>query len=707
MARLTLTLLGEFRARDETEGELALPSRKAQALLAYLASPVGPKHSREKLAALLWDDRFDDQARHSLRQCLLAIRKALDVGDNDIVVAEGDTLGLDGDLVETDVERFERLIISGARADLEQAIALYAGDLLDGLQTKSEGIDEWLVAERGRLRGLAAEAHWALALRQAQSKELDQAIETAQNLLKLEPAHEEAHRLLMQLQAHLGHHAAALRQYQACEEALRRSLDMEPSAKTVELLATIRESQQTGQGSRPLELVLPLSPKTLRRRKRLWWVLVASAVVLLLSAGATTWILVVGKRPSLQVVDLKRMSFPLPEKPSIAILPFINVNGDPSDDLFIDGITEGITTALSMVSEMFVIARNSALTYKGKPVMVPQVAEELGVRYVLEGSVQRLEDRVRINAQLIDAVEGYLLWANTFDREMTDVFALQDEIILEIITALQVEMTEGEQDRISLIHGTKNLQAWVTAGQALHYLRRLTRADTVKARDLYRRAALMDPDYPGAWAGLAWTHFIDVRFGWTGSREDSIVTAATLAQKTLALDPNRPRTYALLAGVQLLQGNHDEAVALGERAVALSPNGADVTALLGLSLTFTGDPKRAIALLRRAMRLSPYYPDWYRWVLGRAYRLAGRYNDAISALTPVTTGGDRSLAPHVELAATYSQLHRISKARAEARRVLSIDPDFSTRLWTAVPPFKDPSLAQHEYDLLRRAGLPE
>ena len=306
-----------------------------------------------------------------------------------------------------------------------------------------------------------------------------------------------------------------------------------------------------------------------------------------------------------------------------------------------------------------------------------------------------------------DAIEGRQLWAARYDREVKQVFAMQDEIIQEIVTALQVQMTEGEQERISFQHGTKNLDAWMMAGNGLKLLRRLTRRDNVRARGLYSQATNLDPDYPGAWAGLAWTHFLDARFGWTASPLDSLKRASELAQKAFMLDPTRPRTYALLGNLSLLNGDHDKGIELLEQGVELNPNGADVVALLALALTYAGDYQRSITLMNRAMRLSPYYPAWYRWSLGRAYRLAGQHGEALAWLKARPGDEPPPLIQRVELVATYSHTGSMIKARAEAAVILKDFPRFSVRLWTRWPPYEDPSEAEREVRALVQAGLPE
>jgi TolB-like protein/Tfp pilus assembly protein PilF len=540
----------------------------------------------------------------------------------------------------------------------------------------------------------------------AEADEAESAMDAAQQLLGLDPLREDAHRLLMRLYDNAGRRSAALRQFQICEDVLRRELDVEPAPETLQLISEIRTRQE---GAGPVAIDAGAATAQVRMSKRgprLWAVVVVG--LLLIGAGGAIWYFYPRGPESLtEIAKEAEMAFPLPEKPSIAVLPFMNLSGDPAQDQFIDGITEDITTALSIISEMFVIARTTALVYKGKPVNIVQVAEELGVRYVLEGSVQRADDRVRITAQLIDAVGGHHVWAEQYDREIRDIFAVQDEITLEIVTALRVQIAEGEQERVALIHGTRNLQAWLLGSQGTQRARQLTREDNALARGFFERAAALDPNYPGAWDGQAWTHLIDARFGWSESVEASIYRAAALAQKALELDPGRSRTYGLLGTIQLLSGNHVEAVALGENAVALDPNGAEVAVFLAVTLTYTGELERSVALTDRAMRLSPYYPDWYRWNLGRTYRLMGRYEDAVAALETRLAANPGALVPRIELAATYSAMGRQAEAGAMVAEVLKIHPGFSVRRWMRAPPYKDPAVMKREFGILRKAGLPE
>jgi DNA-binding SARP family transcriptional activator/TolB-like protein/Tfp pilus assembly protein PilF len=759
MASLKLQLLGQFRAQNGAGGSLSIASKKGQALLAYLALTAGQRHSRDKLAMLLWSDRPDDRARHSLRQCVLTLRKVLGSDAESALLADDEGLWLDAEQVEVDALAFEQAVAAGSREALEGAMALYGGDLLEDLNARSEEFEVWLRAERPRFRNLAVAALAALAAQQAGAGEAEASIATCQRLLQLDPLHEPAHRLLMRLLTEQGRRAAALRQYQVCEETLRDELGAEPEAETRRLFDQIRsQSYEAAEESEPPQTPeIPEIPETpvaaqttavspgvstaksrdlsegIVAAKRLWltllltwrrsldllrailsgarqglvWVLVGAACALAVMGGVIWLVFLSGDDgPRFAPVRPTEMAFPLPKKPSIAVLPFETLGDHPEQADLSDGITGGITDALSIMSEMFVIAPGTAIQIE-TPVNLPKTAKELGVRYLLFGSIQWSSDQVRVSARLIDAVQAQQIWAARYDREIKEVFQLQDEITQEIVTALQVQMTEGEQERIAFQHGTQNLEAWMLAGNGLKLLRRLTREDNVRARGLYRRATGVDPNYAGAWAGLAWTYFVDARFGWSASPEESLDRAAEYAQKAIALDPARPRTYAILGELSLIEGDHEKAIELLERGVELSPNGADVVALLGDGLTYTSEYQRAIGLIERAMRLSPYYPAWYRWSLGRAYRLAGRHVEALAWLEATSGGEAPSLIQRVELVATYSEMRRMIKARAEAAAVVRDYPRFSVRKWTRWPPHKNPSEAEREVRALVKAGLPE
>jgi len=397
--------------------------------------------------------------------------------------------------------------------------------------------------------------------------------------------------------------------------------------------------------------------------------------------------------PRVTVAGKEEKALPVPEEPSIAVLPFANISGDPEQEYFSDGLTEEIITGLSKVDKMFVIARNSTFTYKGKPVRVQQVGEELGVRYVLEGSVRKAGDRVRITAQLIDALTGHHLWAERYDRDLKDIFALQDEITMKILTALRVTLTEGEQARL-YDKGTENLDCFLKVLQGSQHFFRFNRDDNAVARQMFEEAITLDPENPVAYTMLGWTHQMDV---WYGSSESP--------GKSIALSDTLDSPHSLLCHIYLMKRQYEEAIAEGERGVALSPNGADAHAHLALTLHYVGRQEDAIALFKKATRLNPMPPDWYLFSLGNAYCLTGQYEQASATVQKVLKRNPDDLIAHIALTTSYSMGDREEEARAEAAEVLRIDPKFSLEYFAKTLPYKNKAHIEQYIEALRKAGL--
>jgi TolB-like protein/cytochrome c-type biogenesis protein CcmH/NrfG len=451
-------------------------------------------------------------------------------------------------------------------------------------------------------------------------------------------------------------------------------------------------------------LVTPVVQEATKPVYRRWVVAAAAAVVLVAAVGGVFWWQ--PWAPRVEPASVERMAFPLPDKPSIAVLPFDNLSGDPGQEPIADGITENIIAALSSVPNLFVIARNSVFTYKGNPVQVQRVAEEQGVRYVLEGSVQRSGDRLRITAQLIDAVTGNHLWGERYDRDVTDIFALQDEITLKIVEALQVNLTEGEQARIAR-RGTDNLEAWLLRNQSRGFFLRFTKEDNVRSRELAQKAIELDPKYSGAYTRLGWAHWLDAQAGWGKSRADSLKRAVEMAQVAVNLDNADPDNFALLGVIHLILRQHDQAITYMEKAIELVPNDSGKIALLAFVLNYSGAPEKAILLLAKAMRLSPYYDDWYLGELGRAYLLTGQYDEAIDALKQRLRRNPNSGEAHVLLAAVYGKLGRENKAQAALAEFLKPRPYYTLRHYAQGEFYKNPEDLGQVLDGLRKAGLQE
>ena len=446
------------------------------------------------------------------------------------------------------------------------------------------------------------------------------------------------------------------------------------------------------------------------KSKRWAWALATAAVVVLIVCGVTIWQFYF-RLPSVEPASVEKMAFPLPERPSIAVLPFDNMSGDPEQDYIADGLTENIITGLSHIPEMFVIARNSVFTYKGKPVKINQVSEELGVKYVLEGSVQKTGDRLRVTAQLIDALKGHHLWAERYDRELKDLFKLQDEITIKVVSALEMKLVRGESGNWVR---TDNFEAWCHSVKGDGHFDRVTKMDNRKAREHYEQALKLDPDYAYAWFWLVWTHVTDAMFGFSESPGDSIKRALEIAKKTSKRWPasNRHRFMNVMYN---LQGQFKKAIAEGEKAIALALNNSRNYIHLAGSLNAAGRSEEAIVYAKKAIRLEPYNPAWFVvHVLHPAYDQAGRYEESLAIaeklLERALKGEWPFLRAHGMLAISYARLDRMDEAQAHAAEALKLNPKFSILRWRRSPEvmmMKNQKYLDSVVEMMRKAGLPD
>jgi adenylate cyclase len=335
---------------------------------------------------------------------------------------------------------------------------------------------------------------------------------------------------------------------------------------------------------------------------------------------------------------------------------------------------------------------------------VRTVGRELGVHYVLEGSFRKAGDKVRITAQLVDAKTGNHVWAQRYDRDLKDIFALQDEVTMKVIKALQVKLTEGEQARL-MGKGTNNLEAYLKNAQARGYLLRFNRDDNVMARQLAQETIALDPDYPGGYNILAATHLIDILRGWTKSPGKSIEKASELVEKALALDDSYFYSHNILARIYLIKRQHEKAIAQYERALELNPRVADAYSLFGVALNYASRPEEAIELFKKALRLNPIPPSYYLYELAAAYRMVGQYEDSIATYKKVLDRAPNHLVVHAGLTATYSVAGRLDDARAQAAEVLRVQPKFSAERYARRWPYKDKVETERLIDALHNAGL--
>jgi adenylate cyclase len=445
------------------------------------------------------------------------------------------------------------------------------------------------------------------------------------------------------------------------------------------------------------------------KRKAKRWMAVAMALILLIGVGGLAgWYLYIEQTKRIEPVSEEKMAFPLPDKPSIAVLPFVNISGNPEQEYFSDGITEQIITALSKSPDLFVISRSSTFTYKGKSVKVQSVSQDLGVRYVVEGSVQKAGDKVRITAQLIDAKMGQHLWAEYYDRELKDIFALQDEITIKIMQSLQVKLLWSRERGESRYDRTKNLESYLKMMKAWSYFLQGGPDNHARARRLAKEANALDPEYSEPYIILAWNHMFDLYSGASKSPRESMVKAYEMAQKILTMDASDPHAHELLGDIYAVQGDYDKAIAEFERAIALDPNYAGGYMSLGYTFTSAGRPQEAIPLLKKSMRLSPLsqtHASMCLYRLGRAYRTIGQYNEALSALKEANKIRPKFSLIYMELAATYIHLGREEEARAAAAEILKMAPKFSLEPVASFMAYKNPADQERYVAALRKAGL--
>jgi adenylate cyclase len=430
----------------------------------------------------------------------------------------------------------------------------------------------------------------------------------------------------------------------------------------------------------------------------------AVAVVLIIGIVVAWQVIRQPSYPKIEVASKEKMAFPLPDKPSIAVLPFTNMSGDSKEDYFSDGITEEIITALSKAPHIFVIARNSTFTYKGKSVKVKQVAEELGVRYVLEGSVRKAGDKVRITAQLIDALAGHHLWADRYDRDLKDIFALQDEITMKIITAMQVKLTVGELANL-WAKGTKNLDAHLKYLEAYTNYIRTTKEGNALGKKLAEEVIALDPKYPRGYVLLAQICLWDILLGTTESPEKSLAKAKDLAEEAIALDNSESTAHGIMGSIFLMSRQHDNALFQVEQAISLNPNDASNQLRLGFVLLNAGRPEEAISALKNHRRLNPIPSQQYYLQLVTAYRLSGQYKEAIEAANEALKHVPNNINIYLQLAAAYMMMGREEEARAAAIEVMKINPKFSLEWYAKTIYFKNQNDIDKTIDGLRKAGL--
>jgi len=679
---LRLDLLGGFAARDASGEAIAFPTQKSVALLAYLAINGERAHTREKLAALLWDAHLDGHARANLRQALTRIRRSWPADVPPCICTNGATVSFDCAAIAVDVAEFERLASLGTPEALERAAGLYGGELLEGFSVRSEAFDEWLQAQRRRLSELYAGVLHTLLGHCANVGAVERGSQIAQQLLSLDPLDENIHRMLMRFYLAKERRSAAIAQYRRCRQILQNELGVEPGAETEALYAEIlAERGESHRGPAALHIA-ELAESSTRPPQ-----------------GASV--------TSVSPLGLKMFG-----KPSLAVLPFENQNDDPAEQYLSDGITEDIITEITRFRDLYVIARNSSFVYRGTSAPSRLIASELGVQYLLQGSVRRRHDRVRVTAQLVAADDGHRIWAERYDDSMNELFAVQEDLARRIAVTLAGRIDEDRLDQARR-KPSEHWQVYEYCLQGAAYLRNPSMESSRKARAAFEKALEIDSHCARAYAGLAQAQYRAWScFNWTAwaKLEDE---AVNFARKAIALDDGDHHAHCILGTVYLFLREFALARKHLERAVALNPNDANSLANASLGWTLLGNAKRGVEDAETAARLDPYCPDWYSATLGLAHFVARDYPAAIKAMERAP---DALCDTRAYLAAACAYAGRPAEAERHAAGFLEFCSDRMggeprTDLWRYVEwllnvnVYRQEEDAAHFVEGLRLAGL--
>ncbi|MER9297700.1 adenylate cyclase [Mesorhizobium sp. M0621] len=674
---MRIRLLGGLEVISLDDQPVRFSTRKSSLLFAALVLAGRRGLSREPLSEVFWPGRDGAQARNSLRQALVDIRRPFPTRSDAAIYIEGDqeSVALTAGSDEADIWVFEQKLKQGQVIDLAAAADLYRGDVLAGEVIPDE-LGEWFGSHQSRYQRKARQLVERLSLAPLAPDSAEEAAceGLAERLLASDPTAEEAHRALIRIYVHRGHENAALRQFDLCRAALTKHLGVEPEAQTGSLAASLRSRERVEYQQTKADLE------------------VASV---LQSNGEAA-------------ITLP----PLPMKPSVAVLPFQNLSGDPEQDYFADGVVEDITTALARFRHLFVIARNSSFAYKGRTADVKQIGRELGVRYVVEGSVRRAGDRLRIAGQLIDTSTGAHLWADRFDGTLADVFDLQDQVTSSIVGAITPKVEEAEIERAKR-KPTESLDAYD------YYLRGLSAFDRTitdrlvidDALRLFMKAIERDPEFALAHARAARCYATRKSNGWMVNRAEEIAEATRLARR--AVEFGRDDAIVLsYAGYVLgyVGGDLEDSAACIDRALTLSPNSAIALGVSSWVKACLGEPDEAIEHAALAMRLSPLDPRLFAWQFntGLAHFCAGHYDDAVA-----WAGKSLRLQPNYPsamrvVAAGHALAGRLAEAREMTARLCEFDAALRlSNLADVLPPFRRQDDRARYVEALRKAGLPE
>ncbi|HEY7552826.1 MAG TPA: BTAD domain-containing putative transcriptional regulator [Hyphomicrobiaceae bacterium] len=665
-ATFQLSLLGRFELSGP-DGPIDLTSKKLAALLAFLACTAPQAHSRDKLMTLLWGSHFDAQARQNMRQALTRLRRVL---GEDALVGSGESVSLQPGVFACDVARFEALVADGSRDALDGAVSLYRGRLLADIAIPEETWTEWIENQRQRLEGLALDAMVKLGAQELAAGNHEPALKSASRAIEISGLREDAHRLVMRALAAGGRKSDALKHYEQLIALLKCELDVEPDAGTVSLAAGLRKPQAT------------------KSRRE-----------------------VSSTQPEANVVpDGATVVLQLPDRPSIAVLPFANMSDDPEQEYFADGMVDDILMALSRARWLFVIARQSSFTYKVRIADVLQIGRELGVRYVVEGSVRKSGTRVRIIAQLIETEGGAHIWADRFQGDLRDIFALQDEITERIVSAVEEKVRDAEIRR-ARAKPTDSLTAYDFYLRALPAWFGQTDVEYKRTQLLLGKALDADPEYAEALGTLTDSVNIRTLQGWHESWSRGVDEASQIAGRALAAGPDNSTCLASAAfAYGILTNRFEEGFELANRALVVHPNSVFVCNRVAAVYAICGESDKAIAQCEAACRMNPLdskkAATFTYGTLSFALYMARRYEESVRAGRRALVFAPQSNIARKYVATSLAQLGRTDEARAEIAELLKHQPDASLADFRQQP-FRHKWMQELHMDGLRKAGLRE
>jgi len=452
-------------------------------------------------------------------------------------------------------------------------------------------------------------------------------------------------------------------------------------------------------GARRVPRFMPKRAATTSRQPLLLGAMLAAAILVLVGLGAALYSLVGDGS------DQPTVMAQTDARPSLAVLPLLNLSNDPDQEYFADGITDDLITDLSQVSGLLVMARHSTFAYKGQARDVREIARELNVGHVLEGSIRKIGDRFRINVKLIDAKSGSNKWAARYDRRLEEIFAFQDEVTRKVVDAMSVQLTSSESKRLDKPPEAR-IDAYDIFLRGIERLQRFTRETNKEAREFFVETGRLDPSFARAHADVALTHAMDLFFGWSESRETSITEGERYLRKALIADDSIRQVHFATSNFYLSQGRHDKALRAIDRALQIDPNYADGFAQKAQILALSGQPEKSLVAIAAAKKLSPHYPFYFAWIESLAHFVAARYQDVVRIGEHVTKQNPHFPGAHLTLASAYWHVGRTDDAEWELIEVQNLIPDFDIKREKSRMPFKRSDDLKRYLDGLRGAGAP-